>query len=118
MATKPLTPQQLDAVTRFIDEQTHAVFYLAQSASDPDVTYRVTWNKQFSRFSCNCKASSNGLVCWHLRASIEHARHFEAEQERLATYQRVMTAQPTHYSETEIQHDLARYAPRPFSLLR
>jgi len=32
---KPVTQEQIDAVTRFVDESTNTVFYVAQSATTP-----------------------------------------------------------------------------------
>lgn len=130
MATKQygVTPEQLDACTRVINEQTHETFYLVASATDPDVTYQVHFNKTFNRLTCNCKAGQTSNTCWHRRAVAEHNRQYHelkraeklafAQQERLATWGRVMNAQPACYTEAEIKADQKRFAPRPFSILR
>jgi len=123
-----VTPEQLDMVTRVINENTGETFYLCQSATDITVTYQIRYNKHFNRLSCTCKANQNGHTCWHIRAVVEHNRQYHdlkkaealaqkrlAEQEML---QRVINAQPFQPSEAAVQRDLKRYAPRPFSLLR
>ncbi len=126
--TYGITPEQLDACTRVIDEKTGEVFYIVQSASDPTVSYQVRYSKQFNRLSCQCKGNQKGRTCWHLRAALMHSREYaelkKAEdaarkrQEEEETLKRVMNAKPAHYTEEEIQRDLKRYAPHPFSILR
>jgi hypothetical protein len=124
-----LTDEQIDAATRFIDLATREVLYMVKSASDPDKAYRVTWDKRFSRFTCECKVSQIGIGCWHLRSAYvnelmyRQAKRDEAEAakriaEEQAEYERLMMVPPTVYSEAEIKADQERFAPKPFNLLR
>ena len=130
MATTTVTPEQIDACTRVIDQAKHEVFYLVQSATDVTVTYQVRFNRQYKRLSCQCKGNQQGYVCWHIRAAYEAAKQYaevkraeceakvRMEQERLETWTRVMQAVPTCYSEYEVQRDLALNADREFKLMR
>src|SRR5215472_9019262 len=105
-----LTDEQIDAATRFIDLKTRSVIYMVKSASDPDREYKVTWNRDFNRFQCQCKASSQfGLDCWHLRSAFvnelmyRQAKRDEAAAqariaEEAAEYERLMMIPPTRYS--------------------
>src|SRR5262249_47037896 len=104
--------------------------YIVKSASDPDTEYKVTWNRDFNRFQCQCKASNQfGLECWHMRSAFvnemmyRQAKRDEAAAaariaEELAEYERLMMIPPTKPSEAEVQRDLKRYQTKPFNLLR
>ncbi len=97
-----LTDEQIDAATRFIDLKTRSVLYIVKSASDPDTEYKVTWNRDFNRFQCQCKAASQyGMSCWHTRSAFvnellyRQAKRDEAEAakriaEEQAEYERLM----------------------------
>lgn len=99
-----VTPEQLDACTRVIDDKTGEVFYLVQSATDPDLQYKVIWNKQYKRPQCCCKAAHNGRVCWHIRASLEHSRQYheakkaeaQAQVRQLHLEEMGLTAEEAH----------------------
>lgn len=124
-----VTDQQLDAATRFINLETRSVLYIVQSASSPDVQYRVTWNKHFGRFACECKASSHGLCCWHVRSALANELMYrqnvraeaEAAQriaEEKAEYERLMMVPPTKPSRSAVERATRANQPKPFSLLR
>src|SRR6266568_1309988 len=124
-----VTDSQLDAATRYIECKTNTVFYLVQSASSPDVQYQVRWNRQYSRFACQCKASHNGMNCWHVRSAVanevlyrENVRA-EAEAaariaEEKAEYERLMMVKPTRPSRTAVERATRCNQSKPFSLLR
>ncbi len=89
MDYRTVTGEQLDACTRVIDEARREVFYIVASATDPDVTYQVRYNKQYKVLSCTCLAMNpptdeQGYFkyaprpCWHVRAVVEHNRQFKA----------------------------------------
>ncbi len=67
-----VTDKQLDAATRFVNCATNEVIYIVKSATDPDKEYKVTWNRDFSRFACDprCRANQNGMCCWHIRSAL------------------------------------------------
>ncbi len=65
-----VTDSQLDAATRFVNCTTREVLYVVQSATSADVQYQVRWNRQYRRFACQCKASHNGMNCWHVRSAV------------------------------------------------
>jgi hypothetical protein len=123
-----VTEEQIDACTRVKNERTGETFYLVQSASDATVTYQVHYHQGHNRLTCTCKAGQSSNNCWHRRAVAEHNRQYHElkkaeaaaarriEEQELLT--RVMNAKPYQPSEAEVQRDLKRYAPRPFSLLR
>jgi hypothetical protein len=80
-----VTESQISACTRYTDEVNHRVFYLVESASHPGTFYKVSFNPQFGVIQCKphngepCRASLEGLVCWHIRAS--HAHSVEIREE-------------------------------------
>ena len=125
-----VTDKQLDAATRFVNCATNEVNYIVKSATDPDKEYKVTWNRDFSRFACDprCRANQNGMCCWHIRSALANEMLYRQakrdeqiaaqriEEER-AEYERLMMVTPTRYSEAEIRRDQKRYAPRPFSII-
>jgi hypothetical protein len=124
-----LTDEQIDAATRFIDLATRSVLYIVKSASEVGKEYKVTWNKHFSRFACECKASQNGMCCWHVRSALvnetmyRQAKRDEAEAaariaEEKAEYERLMMVPPTHPSEKAVKAAVKRNQPQGFSLLR
>ncbi len=113
-----VTAKQLDAATRFVNCATNEVICIVKSATDPDKEYKVTWNRDFSRFACDprCRANQNGMCCWHIRSALANEMLYRQakrdeqiaaqriEEER-AEYERLMMVPPT------------RYAPRPFSII-
>jgi hypothetical protein len=124
-----VTDEQIDAATRFVNSATNEVLYIVRSASDPDTSYKVTWNRNFSRFACECKASSIGMSCWHVRSALvnemmyRQARRDEAEAairiaETAAEYERLMMVPPTRVSERDVKAAQKRNQPQGFSLLR
>ncbi len=124
-----VTDSQLDAATRYINCATREVLYVVQSASSPDVQYQVRWNSTYSRFACQCKASHNGMNCWHVRSAVanevlyrENVRaEAEAAQriaEEKAEYERLMMVKPTRPSRTAVERATRCNQPKPFSILR
>ncbi len=130
-----VTDSQLDAATRYIECKTNTVFYLVQSATNPDVQYKVVWNRQYRRFACDarCPANQHGVVCWHIRAAVaneiiyrqnkrdeaEAARRIEIEQaEQAAEYERLLMVPPTRPNRTAVERATRCNQPKPFSILR
>jgi len=119
-----VTEEQVDAVTRVIDDKNGSAFYVVQSASDPAKQYTVRWCSQSSRLGCSCPAGMNGIVCWHMRAAAAHdAEYTLAETARLeaearAERERLDAICPYRWPATQVEHDAQRFTPRPFSLLR
>src|SRR5690242_5804959 len=118
-----VTDEQLDAATRFVNCATNEVLYIVKSATDPDKEYKVTWNRHFSRFACECKASQNGFCCWHVRSALANemlyrqAKRDEAEAaariaEEKAEYERLMMVPPTRYSEEDVKAAVKRNQPK------
>ncbi len=124
-----VTDSQLDAATRFVNCKTNEVLYVVQSATSADVQYQVRWNSTYSRFACQCKASHNGMNCWHVRSAVanevlyrENVRA-EAEAaariaEEKAEYERLMMVKPTRPSRTAVERATRCNQSKPFSLLR
>ncbi len=124
-----VTDSQLDAATRFVNCATREVLYVVQSATSADVQYQVRWNAQYHRFACQCKASHNGMNCWHVRSAVanevlyrENVRA-EAEAaariaEEKAEYERLMMVKPTRPSRTAVERATRCNQSKPFSLLR
>ncbi len=128
-----VTDSQLDAATRFVNCKTNEVLYVVQSATSADVQYQVRWNSTYSRFACQCKASHNGMNCWHVRSAVanevlyrenvraeaEAARRIaEEEAEEKAEYERLLMVPPTRPSRTAVERATRCNQPKPFSLLR
>ena len=124
-----LTDEQIDAATRFINLATRTVLYIVKSASLVGKEYRVIWNKDFGRFACECKASSHGMCCWHVRSALANelmyvqAKRDEAEartrlEEAAAEYERLMMVPPTKPGEKDVKAAVKRNQPQGFSLLR
>jgi hypothetical protein len=124
-----LTDQQLDAATRFVNSATREVLYIVKSATDPDKAYKVTWNKHFSRFQCECKASHAGMCCWHVRSALANEMIYrqnvraEAEaqvriNEEKAELERLMMVKPTRPSRSAVERATRANQSKPFSLLR
>jgi hypothetical protein len=123
LAKYRVTSQQLDQCSRWVDEQSHTILYLVQSASTPDLTYQVKWNRQFSRFACDprCPASASGTVCWHLRAAFASETLYQQaklDEEQAAERER-LDAMPPLVPDVEAERrDMERCQSHPFSLLR
>jgi len=124
-----VTDSQLDAAQRFVNSATREVLYVVQSATSADVQYQVRWNRQYRRFACQCKASHNGMNCWHVRSAVasevlyrENVRaEAEAAQriaEEKAEYERLMMVKPTRPSRTAVERATRCNQPKPFSILR
>jgi len=124
-----VSDSQLDAATRFENCATHEVLYIVKSATDPDKQYTVRWNRNFSRFQCECKASHNGMCCWHVRSALANEMVYrqnvraEAEAatrlaEEKAELERLMMVKPTRPSEKAVKAAIKRNRPQGFSLLR
>jgi hypothetical protein len=124
-----VTDEQLDAATRFVNCATNEVLYIVKSASEVGKEYKVTWNRHFSRFACECKASQNGMCCWHVRSALANEMIYrqnvraEAEAaariaEEKAEMERLMMVPPTVYNEAEVKAAVKRNQPKPFTLLR
>ena len=126
-----LTDEQIDAATRFIALATRSVLYIVKSATQVDLEYKVTWNRNFSRFACDprCRANQNGMCCWHIRSAFvnelmyRQAKRDEAEAaareaSEKAEYERLMMVPPTRVSEKDIKAAQKRNQPQGFSLLR
>ena len=125
-----VTDEQLGAATRFVNSATNEVLYIVMSATEIGLEYKVTWNRNLSRFACDprCCANQHGLCCWHIRSALANEMLYRQakrdeqiaaqriEEER-AEYERLMMVPPTRYSEAEIRRDQKRYAPRPFSII-
>jgi len=124
-----VTDSQLDAATRYINCATREVLYVVQSASSPDVQYQVRWNSTYSRFACQCKASHNGMNCWHVRSAVAnevlYRENIRAEAEAAARiaeekaeYERLLMVKPTRPSRTAVERATRCNESKPFSLLR
>ncbi len=126
-----LTDEQIDAATWFIDLASRSVLYIVKSATQVDLEYKVTWNRNFSRFACDprCRANQNGMCCWHIRSAFvnelmyRQAKRDEAEAaareaSEKAEYERLMMVPPTRVSEKDIKAAQKRNQPQGFSLLR
>jgi hypothetical protein len=124
-----VTPEQVDLCQRYIDEATNTVFYLVPSASEAGLYYKVEWNRDFGRFSCQCRANREGMSCWHCRAVVVHATQdanairAEAEaaermREEEAERERVQNARPYRPSTKAVRRDQERCQSQGFSLLR
>jgi hypothetical protein len=80
---KSVTPEQIGACHKCYDCTTRANFYLVEnSKGETDengdiIEYKVQYSKEHG-FTCDCKAGQNGLLCWHIRASIACAREEKA----------------------------------------
>lgn len=61
-------------------------FYIVESASVPGQEYRVEWNDEHQCLQCKphngpaCKASANGVPCWHKRAALAAEERFKATE--------------------------------------
>ena len=94
MTATTITAEQIDRCERTIDLRANRVFYVVESMSNPGTHYKVMWNEQFKRLQCMpfdgeaCPASKEGLVCWHMRASLEAEKEYrefkKAEREAQA----------------------------------
>jgi hypothetical protein len=124
-----VTPGQVDLCQRYVDEAPNSVFYLVPSAHEAGLFYKVEWNRQYSRFSCQCKANREGMSCWHVRACLVHATQYaeakrgevEAEAriaDEKAEYERLLLVPPTRPSEKEVRAACKRNESKPFSILR
>jgi len=124
-----VSDEQLDAAQRFVNCATREVLYIVKSASEVGREYKVTWNKQFGRFQCECKASHNGMCCWHVRSALanemlyQQAKRDEEEAakriaEEKAEMERLMMVPPTRPSEKAVKAAIKRNRPQGFSLLR
>jgi hypothetical protein len=127
-----VTPEQVDSCTRYVDEATNVVFYLIPSATTVGTFYRAAWNKNFARFSCECKANQSGMNCWHVRAALvaarlyadakrdeaEAAARIAQEQEQAAMQERVNSARPYRPARRLVEKACKRNEPKGFSLLR
>jgi hypothetical protein len=124
-----VSDSQLDAATRFVNCATNEVLYTVKSASEANKTYNVTWNTNFSRFQCECKASHNGMCCWHVRSALAnemiYRQNVRAEQEAAqriaeekAEMERLLMVKPTRPSEKAVKSAVKRNQPQGFSLLR
>lgn len=94
-----VTPEQLNACSRILDEQTGTVFYLVQSESDPTTEYRVEWR---DGWTCTCKSGQTNFanvkhpsgVCKHVRwsmcAEIEYRAELRAQAEAEARQQQAL----------------------------
>ncbi len=80
-----ISREQFDLCTKVIANGVKA-FYLVESASVPGQCYRVEWNDEHHCLQClphngeACKASANGVPCWHKRAALANEEYFKAEQ--------------------------------------
>lgn len=127
-----VSEEQVDACQRYVDEQANTVFYLIPSATQAGLFYRVAWNLNHARFSCQCKANQNGMGCWHIRAAIvaatqyaeekraeaEAALRIAQEQEQAAQAERVQNARPYRPARRAVEKAIKRCEPKGFSLLR
>ncbi|HYT28760.1 MAG TPA: hypothetical protein VEL72_07055 [Ktedonobacteraceae bacterium] len=124
-----VTDEQLDAATRFVNCATNEVLYIVKSASEVGKEYQVKWNRHFSRFQCECKASHAGMCCWHVRSALANemiyrqAKRDEAAAaqriaEEKAEMERLMMVPPTRPSEKAVKAAVKRNQPQGFSLLR
>jgi hypothetical protein len=79
-----ITPEQFDKATKVIANGRKA-FYIVESLSTPGQEYRVEWNDEHQALQCKphnglaCKASVNGLQCWHKRAALAVEEHEQAK---------------------------------------
>ncbi len=127
-----VTPEQVESCQRYIAEVTNQVFYLVPSAHEVGTYYRVNWDLNHGRFGCQCKASANGMNCWHVRAAIvsatqyaeakraetEAAARIARETEEAAQAARVQNARPYRPSQKAVAKACKRNAYEGFSLLK
>lgn len=110
-----VSEEQISAVTRHVDSD-ESIWYEVQSQSDPDTRYKVGWNKQYNRLQCmpltgrTCPASTQGVVCWHLRASaaVESIEQDAARSDELAARREAQAVK---------RDGLRAYERKPFNLL-
>jgi len=124
-----VSDEQLDAAQRFVNCATKQVIYVVKSASDPDTQYIVKWDRNHSRFGCECKASQVGMCCWHVRSSLANEMLYQQAKrdeeaaairiaEEKAEMERLMMVPPTRPSEKAVKAAIKRNRPQGFSLLR
>lgn len=86
MTNLTVTPEQLAATTRHLDENGKP-YYTCQSATDPTGLYTLRYVPQYRVLQCNCAAGREGLFCcWHKRAVMQAERTYQdmRKAERLA----------------------------------
>lgn len=87
MTNLTITPEQLAATTRHIDESGKP-YYTCQSATQ-DGEYTLRYVPQYRVLQCNCAAGREGLFCcWHKRAVMQAERTYQdmRKAERLAAF--------------------------------
>jgi hypothetical protein len=110
----PISEEYINKAHR-IENADGSVFYLVESATDPDVEYKVERIKREGRkyYTCQCKAGQAGRDCWHKRAAVAHsdwyhaqatAIHITAEFHIPNSRTTIYTVQQGHES-----HDVVRY---------
>lgn len=89
-----VTPEQLNACFRVIDETTGEVLYRVQSAhTDEEYTIRFVPDMQGrGHFTCTCRAGQEGVPCWHIRAAVTHdaLQHAEKEYPAMSADERML----------------------------
>lgn len=140
--TKPVTQEQIDRCHRVINETTNEVFYQVESQTTVGQEYEVHYIKN-GAFRCTCPAT---VTCWHIRASIQHAKEFKklariatletlglthAEACKAVTSNAIINGKAatneelvrifstvTRPTEAEMNADYEQYQSRAFSLMR
>ncbi len=100
-----ITEEQFSNATKVIANGRKA-FYIVESLSAPGQEYRVEWNDEYHCLQClphngeACKASANGLQCWHKRAALAVEEHEQAKvRARRKLEQAEIEATPQYQAE-------------------
>ncbi len=87
-------------------------FYLVESASTPGQEYRIEWNDEYQCLQCKphngeaCKASVNGLGCWHKRAALANQEHYKATETARRQREQVEVERSQAYRLERAMHEL------------
>jgi hypothetical protein len=79
-----ISEEQFSLATKVIANGRKA-FYIVESLSTPGQEYCVEWNDKHRCLQCKphnseaCKASANGLQCWHKRAALAVEEYEQAK---------------------------------------
>lgn len=108
MANLTVTPEQLAACTRHIDEH-GKVFYTVQSASS-EGEYTVRWNAAYKVPQDNCAAGRQGNCCWHKKAVLIAERQYQdmKQAERIeasAEYRQEQREQALYVAERNLAQE-------------
>jgi len=105
-----ITPEQFDKATHRTSNGEH--FYIVESQSQPGVEYKVTWNAEHQCLQClphtgpACKASENGVPCWHKRAALAVEEHYKAQVRRERANEQARIEATEEYQFEQAMRDL------------